>query len=437
VTQLSEWLSGGSPAQVFVHGQGHADRALVLARPQDIVCVPDEVDPAYLAYLSDLGLGPRRGHVVAASRFGPPPAADRALWARLAGSADALRALADLLRRNGVTHLHPYSALGGERCLAAALEVAADAELRVAAPDPTTAEYADQKHHIRAKAIELGVPVAPGEVVTLPRAGGRRRRDYDALRAAVERHLRPTGRAIVRGAQGVAGASTFVVGGRGEDVDGLLRRLSQREDNRVYLVEVLVPATVSPHVQMHVAPDGGPIVCAGVTDQRWERPFVHGGNVYPSTGRSVQAMLDWSDRLARWLQGQGYAGLLGLDFVEYMDPNTGDLRTILAELHPGMDGATYPLALQQRLNAAQREWGRRESAAFVSGTLELRPMTFTLFRRMAEPFMYAPRTGHGFVPYHVSRLAQGRCGVVMLGGSRDDVLRAYGELQTWCRWEGR
>jgi hypothetical protein len=26
------------------------------------------------------------------------------------------------------------------------------------------AAYADQKHHIRAKAIELGVPVAPGEV---------------------------------------------------------------------------------------------------------------------------------------------------------------------------------------------------------------------------------------------------------------------------------
>jgi hypothetical protein len=98
-----------------------------------------------------------------------------------------------------------------------------------------------------------------------------------------------------------------------------------------------------------------------------------------------------------------------------------------------MDGSTYPLAIQQRLNAAQREWGRPQSAAFVSGTLELRPMSFARFRRVAEPFLYAPRTGAGIVPYHVSRLGQGRCGVVMLGGSRDDVLRAYGELQTWCR----
>src|SRR4029079_15546443 len=113
VTQLAEWLSGGSPAQLFLHGQTHADRALVLARPQDIVCVPDEVGRAYLSSLSDLGRGPHRGHVVAASRFGAPGVhgtAERPLWARFANSADALRALAELLRRNGVTRLHPYAA---------------------------------------------------------------------------------------------------------------------------------------------------------------------------------------------------------------------------------------------------------------------------------------------------------------------------------------
>ena len=32
--------------------------------------------------------------------------------------------------------------------------------------------------------------------------------------------------------------------------------------------------------------------------------------------------------------------------------------------------------------------------------------------------------------YHVSRLSEGRCGMVLLGGSRDEVLRGYGELQT-------
>jgi hypothetical protein len=298
---------------------------------------------------------------------------------------------------------------------------------------PALVAYADQKHHIRAKAIELGVPVADGEVVTLPRAGGRRRRDYDALRSAVHRHLGATGQAIVRGAQGAAGASTFVVGGRGEDVDGLLRRLGQREDNRVYLVEVLVTAIVSPHVQLHVAPAGGPITCIGVTDQRWERPFVHGGNVFPTTGRSVLAMLDWSRRLARWLQGEGYAGHLGLDFVEYADPATGGVRVLLAEVHPRVDGATEPLRILQRVNAEQRGAGRPESKAFVSGTLELGPSGPARLEEPGAGFLYSADTGRGVVPCEPNGSGEGRCRMVMLGASRDEVLRAYGELQTWCR----
>lgn len=298
---------------------------------------------------------------------------------------------------------------------------------------PELVAYADQKHHIRAKALELGVPVADGEVVTLPRAGGRRRRDYDALRAAVARQLRPTGQAIVRGAQGAAGASTFVVGGRGEDVDGLLRRLSRREDNRVYLVEVLVAATVSPHVQLHVAPDGGPVTCIGVTDQRWERPFVHGGNLFPTTGRSVSAMLDWSGRLAGWLQGEGYAGHLGLDFVEYADPATGGVHTLLAEVHPRIDGATEPLMTLARLNAAQRVAGRPESRAFVSGTLDLGRSGLARLQAARAGFGYSPETGRGMVAYDTNGSEPGRCRMVMLGASRDEVLRAYGEVQTWCR----
>jgi hypothetical protein len=298
---------------------------------------------------------------------------------------------------------------------------------------PELVAYADQKHHIRAKALELGVPVADGEVVTLPRAGGRRRRDYDALRAAVERHLPATGQVIVRGAQGAAGTSTFVVGGRGEDVDGLLRRLGQREDNRVYLVEVLVPATVSPHVQLHLAPDGGTITCLGVTDQRWERPFVHGGNIYPSTSRSVPSMLDWSGRLAAWFQGEGYAGHLGLDFVEYADPVTGAVRALLAEVHPRLDGATEPLGILARVNAAQRAAGRPESRAFVSGTLELGSGGLGRLAGLGREFLFTAEEARGVVPCEPNGAGPGRHRLVMLGPSRDEVLRAYGELQTWCR----
>jgi hypothetical protein len=98
---------------------------------------------------------------------------------------------------------------------------------------------------------------------------------------------------------------------------------------------------------------------------------------------------------------------------------------------------TYPLALYERLNAAQRRAGRPESAAFVSDTLDTRPRRFADFRRAAEHLLYSPATGFGMMPCHIGVLSRGKCGVLVLGPTRDAVLRASGELQSWCRREGR
>lgn len=413
-----------------------SERALVLARSQDIVCVSEEVEPAYLAYLAELGLGPSPERVVAASRFGDQ-VPGRALWARLAGSTEALQTLGSLLRKSGPSRLHPFIANRGPFELAAALEIAAGTEVRVVGGDIGIVESADRKHEMRARAIALGIPVAEGEVVELAVAGRRRRGDYDALRAAVERHLGATGRVLVRGTHGAGASASYVVGTGGTDVDGVIRALADRTDNRIFLVEVMVSSTVSPNVQLHVAPEGGPITCLGVTDQRWDGPLVHSGNLFPSVARSSSDMLDWARRLAAWLQSQGYAGHLGLDFVEYADPATGAPRAFLTEVSPRVTADTYPLALFGRLNAAQRRAGRPESAAFVSGTLDTRPRRFVDFRRAAEHLFYSTATGCGVVPHHVGSLGRGKCGVVVLGPTRDAVLRASGELQTWARRERR
>ena len=451
MVSLAERQESDDAPWLFVHGaatppfgsraapltvERASERALVLARRQDIVCVSEEVEPAYLAYLAELGLGPRPERVVPVSRFADH-APGRALWARLAGSTEALRVLGSLVRESGPSRLHPFIASRGSFDLAAALEIAADTEVRVVGGDPRVAETADQKHEMRARAIALGIPVAEGEVVELPVAGGRRRRDYDVLRAAVERQLRATGRVLVRGTQGAGSSASYVVGPGGTDVDGVIRALSDRTENRFFLIEVMVSAAVSPTVQLHVAPEGGPITCVGVTDQRWERPLLHGGSLYPSSSHLVPAMVEWARRLAASLQEEGYAGHLGLDFVEYADAATGEPRGFLAEVSPRVTADAYPLVLVERLNAAQRAAGRPESAAFVSGTIETRPRRFADFYRAAGHLFYSPATGSGVVPHHVGSLGRGKCGVVVLGPSRDAVLRASGEFQSWCRREGR
>jgi hypothetical protein len=400
----------------------YAERALLLAGEGDVVCVPKPVDPCYLEFLANLGLGPRPEHIVVPSGNGR--SADRPLAERLLSDAGVLSRAARAVRADAVT-IEPYAATAEVMALAEVMERESGIPVRVDGSSRIT-RYADQKHLMRAKAQELGIPVADGEVAELGFAGGRRRGDLEPARAAIERQLRHTGRVIVRGASGASGSSTFVVGRGGEDTGGVLRRIASRTDNRIYLVEAMVEATVSPNVQIRVPADDGPLVGAGVSDQRWSRGLIHAGNQLPSSARTVDAMDAWARMLAAWMRGQGYSGLVGFDFVEYRDPVTGGLRAFLAEVNPRVNGGTYPLAVRARLNESAARSGRPQAAAFVSGTVDTRARNFGRVRSAIGHLLFDPDRGTGVVPYATGCLEHGQCCLVALAGSRLRAAEVYG-----------
>jgi hypothetical protein len=403
----------------------YAERALLLAVEGDVVCVPRAVDPCYLEFLGALGLGPRPEHIVVPGDNGRGP--ERPLAERLLCEPGVLSRAARALRAAEVT-IQPYVATPDVMALAEVMERHSGIPVRVDG-SPRITRYADQKHHMRAKAIELGIPVAEGEVAELAFPGGRRRRDLEPVRSAIERQLRHTGRVIVRGASGASGSSTFVVGRGGEDTGGILRRIAERTDNRIYLVEAMVEATVSPNLQIHVPADDGSLVSVGVTDQRWSRGLTHAGNQLPSSARMVDAMEAWSRMLAGWMRGQGYTGLVGFDFVEHRDPVTGGTRAFLAEVNPRVNGGTYPLAVRRRLNEAAAGAGRPAAPAFVSGTVDTRARNFSRVRAAVGHLLFDPDRGTGLVPYATGCLEHGKCAMVALAGSRLRAAELYGAAQ--------
>lgn len=403
----------------------YAERALLLAEEGDVVCVPRPVDPGYLDFLAALGLGPRPEHIVVPNGNGS--GSGRPLAERLLSDPGVLSRAAHELRAREVM-LEPYAATPDVMALAEVMERESGIPVRVDG-SPRITRFADQKHHMRAKAQELGIPVAEGEVAELAFPGGRRRRDLEPVRAAVERQLRHTGRVIVRGASGASGSSTFVVGRGGEDTSGVLRRIAARTDNRVYLVEAMVEATVSPNVQIHVPADEGPLVTVGITDQRWSRGLTHAGNQLPSSARTVEAMDAWARTLATWMRGQGYSGLVGFDFVEYRDPLTGGVRAFLAEVNPRVNGGTYPLAVRARLNQAAARSGRPQAPAFVSGTVDTRAPTFARVKAAIGHLLFDPDRGTGVLPYATGCLEHGKCAIVALAGSRLRAAELYGAAQ--------
>jgi hypothetical protein len=109
------------------------------------------------------------------------------------------------------------------------------------------------------------------------------------------------------------------------------------------------------------------------------------------------------------------------------------VHTLLAEVHPRSDGATAPLDLLAARNADQCSAGRPASGAFVSGVIDLGPGGHARLMDSGRGFLYAPETGHGLVLCEANGRGADRRDGVLLGRSRGDVLRAWGELQTWCR----
>lgn len=414
MTAAPAWA--GSRHRLFVHfhpGQSPptkcdapAERALVLAARDDVVLVPSPVDPEYLDYLAEVGIGPGAGNVI------------------VAGAGHGMAEDATLLHRIGVRvryplSLHPLAAAAESFRLAEALERTLGRPVTVFGETPGVAHAVAQKHLLRARAIALGIPVAEGEVAELAYAGGRRRRDLEPVRRAIERQLARTGRVMVRGAIGSCGSASFVVGGGGDDTDGVLRHLALRADNRVYVVEAMVEATVSPTVRMSADPLTGQVSCLGVCDRRWGRRFSRIGYQLPGAARTEPSMREWAGIFVRDLHRDGFAGSAGLDFVEYRDPATGEPRSFLADVNPGEGEASYPLAVRARLGME----------AFVSGTAATPATSFAGLRRMLGRLLYTPGRSAGVVPLAPALLAEGRCALVAVAGTRLHAAELFRKAQ--------
>jgi Pre ATP-grasp domain len=428
--KLLECLHSGAYSRLFVHCgasvnylaelrashpglEKDAERALLLAERQDIVCLTNEVEPAYLDFLADLGLGPDAQNLIIASRFQP---GDGPLWERLLESEAALEVLSDRMRAEGTTHIHPFIASAGEFELASALRDRTGLPVRVAGGDPELVAYADCKHHIRAKAVELGIPVAPGEVVDLGETERGRSSDYQSLRHALERQVRRTGRIIVRGTAGAAGSATFLANGSSDELDLLADRLSRRTDNRIYLVEAMVDAVASPNVQIHIDLRGSP-QCVGVSDQLLDGGLTHRGNAHPSDARCIEDMITWACIIGEWLGDTGYVGIAGFDFIEYLASN-GTPKAFLAELNPRINGATYPLAVRERI--APR-------SAFVSGMVATQAGSFAELSERLSHLLYSRQRRSGVIPFATGCLDYGKCGIIALAPTRREAAELLAE----------
>ena len=441
ISSLADTLGGPDVTHVFVHStrslpyfdtlttvlpgfHKYADRALVAARPDDVVCVADPVEEAYLDFLGDLGIGPRPGNIVALSS---EPGADKdiPLPALALRNERALERIATLVSGGRSVVINPYITSPEEVRLASRLESVLGRPVTLLGGDPVAVEYADSKPNMRAKALQLGVPVAPGEIVELaPRQDGGS--DPEPVREAIARYVRRTGRVVVRGAHGASGSATHVIEDDSTSAGEVYDAIRGHTHADVYLVEVMLDVAVSPNIQMYLDPEGAGVSCVGISDQRLVATVSHAGNVYPSTATTIPHMMRDAYTLSSWLRASGCTGIVGFDFGEYVGGE--DRLHFLIEVNPRINAATYPRFLMEHLNRGQARDRRPGIEAFRLANVKTNAWSFAEVARRYGHLFFRHDTGQGIVPFNMGCLKYGKFSAVIFGSSRDEVLRLYAEV---------
>ena len=400
----------------------YTERSLLMATSGDIVCLHHRPDPDYLLYLNQLGIGPHLADCIvcpdldADSKLPLPEklAANRACWQqfceRLAGAEEIL--------------LDTYITTRFEQEFADRLQACLPGIVALTGGPCEVVEQFDQKHRVREAALELGVPVAPGEVSEVNCAA-----DWFGLASAIRRHMVHTGKVIVRGTSGNSGSSVHLINDAQEVVRGL-ERIEQSDPNTIFLVEALVEVTSSPNIGMRIDPATREIDCVSCTEQVLAAGLSHAGNRYPiSSAERLPAMLRAADRFSRFLSDRGLIGHIGFDFCVHDSPIAGP-GYLLAEINPRLNGATYFQTLYEALGQIQATHGRPPLGAFHSVTMPTQIDNFAALRRELGDLLYVPGCEQGVVPLNLGFLAQGKCCLSMVGRHSHGLCELHERLKS-------
>jgi hypothetical protein len=405
--------------RLVTHISGYAlyvERALILARPEDVVCTFGAVDSDYLAYLRELGLGPDPSHVVWPKG---PASTCVPVASRICRSPADIERLVGCLGSARRCMVSPFFLGPDEVRLAAMLQDAAGVDVLLAGGSPSLSARLALKSVVREQAERRGVPLPRSRTVRVARNEGGTLTDPADIVTAVRCAVDAAGGAVVHGNDGVAGSANYMFRRENADPAAICRALG-RDGNTTFLVDDLMPADVSPNVLVNVPLDSEPPVLVGTSDQILNDALEHQGNIAPSRAARLDDMVRDALQLAGWLQQEGYTGPAGFDFIEWGPPSAPQYA--LCELNPRINGASYPLGLLDRLRGPG-------CGACLSVNLKTNAASFAQLREQLAGFLLQPGKSSGLLPYNTGCLRFGKFTGAFLAASPEDAEHAVAEVR--------
>lgn len=405
--------------------QFREERALVMADSNDLVLLNHAPDPGFVDYLQAIEVGARRDAILDLHEH-------RSTGASSSSSAltelatDAV--LADRAAKVALERLSPTAPIRLIAYFSAANLVAfRDALIRHAGErvviecgSHAAVEMANDKGRVRGEALRLGIPCAPGDLVSFkPRASVHER--VEAIAAAAQRWFSVSGRVIVRGTWSAAGADVFMLDAP-LDHKALQVWISSRPYVESCLVDARLPLLSSPNAQVWVGEFGQPSRVA-FTGQRLDAHSQHHGNYYPFESPVLPDMESAVITIAQALGDHGYRGMLGIDLLELTDGDYGLPGFAFAETNGRMNASSYATALFESINDRRRSLGKRPCRAWLSrANAAVKAGDFVTIGQRLGDLLYQHNRSAGVIPYNTGLLQFGSIDLLTIA---DDLHSAH------------
>ena len=378
-------LRGFSGIIDTVPGIRKYDRALAIARAEDVVFLKSTPDESYLQWLDEVGLGTKNLIVL-------PGRADMTLPERIMnnGSRKHLDTMLNGQRREAV--FSPYYGGRFERSASRYLGVSMHLNTEVT-------EEMDNKVNFKLICRGMNIPVVKDSLIDTNMT-------LSEMCHIIDNLLDETGKIILRGEYG-ASASTIHVLNKMDDVyyEKLLR--TNLPGTR-FLVEPFYQTLSSPSSVWYIG-QTGEIVHLRTSNQLLENGISHIGNEFP-VSFDEEFVNKVSFQFAQYMRSRGFTGPFGIDYIE---TEQGILAT---ECNPRMTGAIYPWELVYILERK----GPVGAARSENIHLPKKYRTFESLKRVWADFLFDGETSEDvIIPFNVGPIKTGK--ITVLGTSRSVV----------------
>ncbi len=376
-----------------VDGIEKYDRAISIARPNDLVLTKTQPEKEYLNWLRSVNLGTKKIIVL---------------------NGNSRETLPERVLNNGTKHIIQSYILNSER--AAILspyyggfleqEVSSYLNLEMYSRPQIVRKY-DSKINFKILCRKIGIPVIDEEIFII------KSKNDQALANLVEvvrRKLVATGKVILRGEFGASASTTYVL--ESLDIQALQELITSSKIGDRYMVESFHHTKSDPSSIWFISKNKK-IFHIKTSNQILDEETSHVGNEFP-VHFDDQQIIKHSYLIAKEFMNEGYIGPFGLDFIETND------GFFAAECNPRVTGSMYPWELVNRLeNLTNTPIHAARSENFH---MPRKGMRFSDLRQLWEPYLYDGENATGvLIPFNVGPISNGKISVLGTGTSKKEV----------------